>query len=1549
MNLFSQRLLLRLCALPLLESVYLMGLVSLILTSWLLTDQLGALSGGWLANIFVFICFLRSPPRTGRIILAGSLVGHLVVGGLMGHDSEYGPGVVLASCAELLLACWLARREQPLSDRNIEPTLLLRLLGQYLLLAIPMSLLLGGLPGWHNDSPEQWQLRFFAGWLYHSLGVVLLLIPCLTISMARLKRLLTPAKGGIYLLAVLFSCGFSLILLQWLDSPLIFIAIGLALIALSCDAFFVSCWTLGLLFLTWLVLKSHWLPQPPMLTMLDIRIIWSSTIATLFFLQLIGLLSELMAKGHRRLEESEARMRGALEFAATGFALTSQQGEILEANQHLCRLLGYSREELKGLTAVEITHPDDAAKSLAYLQAIEQGKIDCYEFEKRYLKKDGTPIWVNVRLSLLNYSPRRPVELIVQVDDITKRKQTEAQLQYKETRLKQALSAANAGAWETNLATLTTWWADEIYRILRVEPEAIAANQISWNALIHPEDREKLQQSIEQAMTHACGYRIVYRLIRPDGSMAWLEDYVDVELNGEGEVCRLYGITQDVTERTLIELAVQQSESRLRAILNCAVDAIVTLDEHGRIHSFNPAAEKIFGYPANEVIGENVALLIPSPHKELHQGYIQRYLQTGQSHIIGKPGREVMAQHKSGRLVPVELSVTEINNQGERLFTGMIRDISAHKQAEAALIAARAELQSVINAAIEISIIATTPEGVITLFNTGAERMLGYKAAEVVGLRTPMLFHDMDEIVSRSIEITRDQGHPVTGYAVLVQHAMRHGHEAKEWSYVRKDGSKLTVLLTTTPIRDSAGGITGFLGIAKDISALKITEAELYRAKNQAELASKAKSEFLANMSHEIRTPLNAVLGMAYLLKGTPLNSSQEQYVKMISGAGRSLLLILNDILDFSKIEAGRMEISPTEFNLDDILDGLASIMSVNAAEKDLDLMIGVQPDVPRQLFGDGMRLQQILINLTGNAIKFTHQGHVSLDISIEPASSPTRIRFSVTDTGIGMSQSQLDKLFAPFTQADSSMTRQYGGTGLGLAICKRLVELMSGQIGVRSQLGQGSEFWVALPLPALEPSVSEQDHRSLKMQRLLILDDNPQFVTYLRQATEALGWQSADAATVEEASRMLDLQSYDTLLLGWPSEQTDPLALLQDVERWPQTGLIAMTRLHQKESLLMQPLAERIDSIIVQPVTSSNLYNAVLEVHQRKEGGTEQLLQQLLPARQPVTDLHGIQVLLVEDNEINQLVASKILQQAGASVEIVNNGQEAVERLRQPYHFSLILMDVQMPVMDGFTATRILRQELAVTIPILAMTAGVMSSEQEECRRSGMNDIIAKPVDVQQMLQCIASHLRPELSEMAQATPPIEDPDAPWDLHQLTQTLGGDTQLMVRLLTQFQQETRRLPEELHSLLESHDDQSAARLIHTLKGHAGTFGSRRLAQSSKQLEQAIRDGLMDAQNQFIPELLAQLAQLQQQISSWLAQQEQAVPHPAQVDDFQEKIKMLGFLLQENNLSALDLLDEIKGSLQQEWGQELAGRLVAAMESLDFSRARQLLEARVLLD
>lgn len=1536
MKLCSQRLMMRLYALPLLHIAYLIGLVLLIPVSWYITSDLGLLAGGWIGNVFAFVCVLRSPPRHSRMLLIGYVVGQFIVS--LGMSE---PGMAINSSIEVLIACWLVRGDRPLADDHINSNLLLQLLGKYVFLAIPGGITAHGFVTWEIQHPDRYQL-FVEAWLYHALAILLLLIPCLKVSRARIQRLLTIKQGGIYLSSVLISCAFSLILLQWLDNPLIFIGIGLALIALSRSAFFVACWSLGVLFLTWLILKSHWLPSPPILAILDIRAVWSSSIVTLFFLQLIGLLCELTAKGRRGLAESEARMRGALEFAATGFALASLQGEILEANPHLCRMLGYSREELKGLTAIEITHPDDTARSIANLSAIERGEIDHYEFEKRYLRKDGTPIWVNVRLSLLSYSQHRPTELIIQVDDITERKNTEAELLHKQTRFKQALAAANAGAWETNLADLTTWWADEIYRILRVEPGSVDANQECWTARVHPDDRNQLAEHIQLAIKNACGYRLTYRLIRPDGSTVWLEDYVDVELNSEGEVIRLYGITQDVTERTLIELAVQHSESRLRAILNCAVDAIVTLDERGRIHSFNPAAEKMFGYAASEIIGESVSLLIPSPHKELHPGYIQRYLQTGTPHVIGVPGREMMAQHKSGRLIPVELSVTEINNNGERVFTGMLRDISAHKQAEAALIAARGELQGVINAASEIAIVATNPEGIITLFNTGAERMLGYNSSEVVGIRTPLLFHDMDEIVSRSIEITQESGRLVTGFAVFAQQAVR--HEAKEWNYVRKDGSKLTVLLTATPIRAADGVITGFLGVAKDITALKITEAELYRAKNQAEQASKAKSEFLANMSHEIRTPLNAVLGMAYLLKNTPLNPSQEQYVKMISGAGRSLLMILNDILDFSKIEAGRMEIAPTEFNLDDILDGLAGIMSVNAAEKDLDLLIGIKPDVPRQLFGDGMRLQQILINLTGNAIKFTHQGHVSLEISLDStAGQPTVIRFSVVDTGIGMSQNQLDKLFAPFTQADSSMTRQYGGTGLGLAICKRLVELMNGTLGVRSQMGQGSEFWVSLPLPQVEPSAGKQLLHLLKAQRLLIIDDNAQVVSYLHQAAESLGWQSDEAIDMEEANHKLEQDAFDIVLLGWPSEHLDPLALLQNADHWPQTSLIAMTRLHQKETLLQQPLADRLDSIVVQPVTSSNIYNAVLEARQKKEGGREKLLQQLLPVGHLTTDLQDVSVLLVEDNEINQLVASRILQQVGANVEIVNNGQEAVERMRQPQHYALILMDVQMPIMDGFTATRILRQELGITIPILAMTAGVMSSEQEECLRSGMNDIIAKPVDVNQMLQCISNHLQPEHATPHNLPQQQQDSNKPWDLNQLLQTIGDDEQLIARLLTQFQQETKHFSDELQKLLEQQDTTAAARLVHTLKGHAGTFGAQLLAQSAKRVELAIRDENATELTSLLSELFEQLNQLQQAITAWLAQQKSPSHPPVATNDYHEKLKMLAFLLQESNLSALDLFDEIKGGLVQNWGSGQVDKLAAAMEALNFSQALQLLE------
>jgi len=551
-------------------------------------------------------------------------------------------------------------------------------------------------------------------------------------------------------------------------------------------------------------------------------------------------------------------------------------------------------------------------------------------------------------------------------------------------------------------------------------------------------------------------------------------------------------------------------------------------------------------------------------------------------------------------------------------------------------------------------------------------------------------------------------------------------------------------------------------------------------------------------------------------------------------------------------------------------------------------------------------------------------------------------LRFSIRDTGIGMSPQQQERLFAPFTQADNSMTRKYGGTGLGLAISKRLVELMDGTIGVNSQPGSGSEFWFCLPF-ALNPQASI-DPYPLKSLRVLILGDHPVVTEALTLVVQALGWSVTTVSNRAEAETLLDQEPYDVCLGCWPLATTDDLQLLSRTEHWPNTLFVAISRLQQKEHLRQHPLAARLAAILVQPVTSANLYHAVLDARSRGVGSTVLPLRPLDPATTTAQPFAGLVMLLVEDNEINQLVACRILEQAGARVEVVNNGLEAVARLRQDNPFAIILMDVQMPVMDGYTSTRILRQELGLTTPILAMTAGVMRSEQEECRRCGMNDIISKPLDVQQMFACIQRHLHTDSHESGTLPPATLAAAQALDLAELRQTLGDDDQLIARLLIQFQQETRQLHAQLKQYLADHDQAAAARLIHTLKGHAGTFGAARLAKLSRQIEQAIREERSAEQATLLPELFASLDELHHAITLWLARHEDqgceadALSEP----EFQAKLRQLESLLQAQNLAALDLFADLRLSLLQRGSLPTINSLIAAIEALDFKLASQLL-------
>ncbi|WP_426344693.1 response regulator [Pseudoduganella sp. R-32] len=629
-------------------------------------------------------------------------------------------------------------------------------------------------------------------------------------------------------------------------------------------------------------------------------------------------------------------------------------------------------------------------------------------------------------------------------------------------------------------------------------------------------------------------------------------------------------------------------------------------------------------------------------------------------------------------------------------------------------------------------IVTIDEQGRIETFNRAASEIFGYSAQEAVGAGIQMLMPE-------SIRAAH-------------QHGMRRflsggephviGKGAVELPALRKDGTQFTIELTISAIRDE--GKYRFVGVLRDVTELKKSQEALREAVKEAQAANAAKSSFLANMSHELRTPMNAVLGMAHLMTTTPLSLEQRRYLTMLRTSGQSLLALLNDILDFSKIEAGKVQLNTTRFELDAVLHAVSTIMSVNAGEKELELAIGVEPDVPRMLLGDPLRLQQVLVNLTSNAIKFTARGEVSLKVECAECDEQRSVmRFIVCDTGIGISAEQKANLFAPFAQADESVTRKFGGTGLGLVICQRLVELQGGSIALESRPGEGSTFTVTLPFGAV-PAGQQQapSGAGARPLRVLVLDDHFTSRVYLSKTLQAWGWGVDVASSGAEVEKMLALAAqrdlpYDVILADWsvPGEDQRYIESLRHAQG-PAVPVILMVSAYERSKMLEDD-ADR-EGLLTKPITASALYDTVHEVLDKAD------LHEVQADAAPALRISG-RLLLVEDNAMNQLVAVGILERAGATIDVAGNGEEAVRILRaSPEAYRLVLMDVQMPVMDGYTATRIIRQKLGLKLPIVAMTAGVMESERADCLAAGMDDFIPKPLDIDEMMQTLERYLPP-------------------------------------------------------------------------------------------------------------------------------------------------------------------------------------------------------------
>ncbi len=1034
----------------------------------------------------------------------------------------------------------------------------------------------------------------------------------------------------------------------------------------------------------------------------------------------------------------------------------------------------------------------------------------------------------------------------------------------------------------------------------------------------------------------------------------------------------------EISERRTADQALRESEQQLEGIMNSITDRMSMIDENYTIVWANDIAKRVFG---KGIIGKTCYRAYRRLTNPCHSCVAQKTFADGRIHEHETDAISVDGE----RLIYwCTTSVTAWHKDGRpRMVVENSRDITDRKRAEAALRASEEKYRSIFENATE-GIFQSTPQGLLLTVNPAFVKILGY---------------DSEAELIETVTSIRDQLYVEPERRDEFQKLMKQQDMMVrnfETPFFRKDKSIIHISLSAHAVRDQQGNVRYYEGILEDITQKRRAE-DLKIGKDTAEAATQAKSDFLANMSHEIRTPLNAIIGLSDLAQKGQLTPKLKDYLSKINVSAHSLLGIINDILDFSKIEAGRMNFEQVKFDLFEVLDNISDMLSGRAAEKGIELVISVAGNVPTALIGDPLRLSQVLTNLTANSIKFTETGEVMIRVELLTRDKGNlRLRFIVKDSGIGIAEDTLPHLFDPFTQADGSTTRRYGGTGLGLAICKRLVEMMDGEITARSEIGKGSSFFFTGRFGIHQESIKIKHSlpEPLKGKRVLVVDDNAASREIIAEILTGFGFMTDVSESGFHAVEMMRSacgnRDYDLVIMDWMMPEMDGISALKHIRSDPLLGdipVIIMTAFG-REQVMTQARAAGVNGFLIKPIKQSLLLDNLMEIFGRP--GPEEIAG--LSSSEMENGkrlLEGIRLLLVEDNFINLQVASEILFDSGAQVATAENGKEALEKRFSGDHFDAVLMDVQMPEMDGLTATREIRrietEKKLSRMPIIAMTAHAMKGDRERCIGAGMDDYVTKPIDNAALMKVLAHWVGRCCPEEPKFEPEPEPegegrggafPEPPLDIDfsKALCRLNGNEHLFEELLTSFVEKFKDAPNRIRKLLSRREVEKAGELIHALKGISGNLSAIELNRRCIAAEAELRekrqpdDELLEAFEETFQKMeLAAAAYIESRESKVQQREEEAPAGDISEEILTQKelsdpIARLDQMLADNDLEAeaafrviypklktLGLNCQISEILEQqqkcpEEAEPIIDRLAAQIRGLDFERARKTLEA-----